>query len=158
LGKIFLLHIQNLQKKGCSPKWNFTLLKNLQKNLFEIYFKGTFEVLKWNGVVVNEISNNWRPQKILLEKYFKGIFKVLKKIGCSFKWNFKQLKNSKKNSLGKIFLGTFKVLKRRNVGLNEILDNWRLQSFTFKAHLKSWKEKGLGFKQDSKELKTAKQF
>jgi len=156
LGKIFLLHIWNFEKKGCSPKINFTLLKNLQKNLFEKYFKGTFEVLKWNGIVINEISNNWRPQKILLEKYFKSTFKVLKKKGCSFKWNLKQLKTSK-NFLGKIFLGTFKVWKRRSVLLNEISDNWKPQSFIFKAHLKPWKEKGLGSKQDAKELKTSKQ-
>jgi hypothetical protein len=67
------------------------------------------------------------------------------------------LKTSKK-SFGKIFLSTFKVLKRRNLVLSEILDNWRCQSFTFETHLKLWKEKGLGPKWDSKKLKTSKQF
>ncbi len=81
MGKIFPLH-WGLEKRGCSPKQNFTQLKNLKKKLFEKYFKGTFEVLKWKGVVANDISDNWKPQKILLENYFKATFGVLKKRGA----------------------------------------------------------------------------
>ncbi len=49
-------------------------------------------------------------------------------------------------------------LEKKGLVLNEVSNNWRLQSFTFKTHLKLWKEKNLGPKHDSIKLKTSKQF
>ncbi len=155
MGKIFPLH-WGLEKRGYSPKQNFTQLKNLKKKIVWKIFQRHI----W-GFEMKRRSYKWyfrqlKTSKNSLGKLFQRYIWGLEKKGRSFKWNLKQLKTSK-NSLGKIFLSTIKVLKR-SVILNEISNNWRPQSFTFKAHLKPWKDKGLGLKQDSRELKTSKQF
>jgi hypothetical protein len=144
-------------KEGVQSQMKFHTIEKPQKKfvwkIFQRHIWG-FEMkrcrCKW---YFRQLKTSKNSLKKLFQRYIWG----LEKKGWSFKWNLKQLKTSK-ISLGKIFLSTFKVLKRRSVVLNEISNNCRPQSFTFKAHLKPWKDKGLGPKQDSRELKTSNQF